>query len=373
MTRMIRFMARLGLQTATLLGLLIAAVAVTGSGNPQVSPVAGNGSDSMYIAMTPFGSTTSSTLHRISSAGVLDPATWTIPTSPTPTGNAMIGLAPSSDNRWAYYSVHLGELRSFDLVNNVAGPVVVTLSGSDGFLPPGNLLMLSNGNLLVLVETSLGTQFEVRQYTTAGALVQTYPLDPASADGDAPEVFRALDPSQFWVRTFPDGTRHTSLFTQYDLTSGASLTSFTVTNLNGGGQVPATCPCITLGAQTPTPVFIGTRQTLPIRRERTVPIPVLPGNARQKIVRLEIQFQPGTGLPADPPTSPKFFVRMSWDNGKTWSNERLMQAGREGAYVTRAFVNLLGSGRFPVVQIVTSDTFLPVLTNAFFTGAEGVH
>lgn len=356
---------------------LISAVAVTGSGNPETSPVGGNTSDSFYIAMTPFGFTTASTLHRIASDGTLSGTTWSLPTSATPNSNAMIGLAPSADNRWVYYTVQPpsgDELRSFDLVNNVPGPTLVTLLSSEAFIQPGNLLTLASGNLLVFLSTANDTAFEVRQYSTSGALIATYPLDPASANGDAPEIFRDRDPFKFWVRTFPDGTLHTSLFTQYDLTSGLALAHWTVTNLNGGGQVPATCPCIVMGVGSTSPApFIGTRQTLTIRRERTIALPILPGNAKTSISRLELQFQPGTGTPADPTVDPKFFVQMSWNNGKTWSNERLMSAGREGAYVTRAFANLLGAGRYPACRLVTSDTFLPVLTNCFFWSSEGTH
>jgi hypothetical protein len=112
---------------------------------------------------------------------------------------------------------------------------------------------------------------------------------------------------------------------------------------------------------------------LALRRERTVPLPIQPGNARQTLSRLEIQFQPGTGILTSPNQAPHFFAQISWDNGQTWSNERLMSAGREGAYLTRAYLNGLGAGRFPVVRLVTTDTFVPVLTDAFAWVTPGTH
>jgi len=253
---------------------LINSISTLGTGNPQTSPVAGNTTDSFYLAMTPFGFTTASTLYRVSAAGVLNPTSWSIPTSSTPNATAMIGLAPSPDNHWVYYTVQPpsgSQLRSFDLVNNVAGPVVLNLLTSEAFIQPGNLLMLANGNLLIFVATANETAFEVRQLTTAGALVRTYPLDPAAANGDAPEIFRALDPGQFWVRTFPDGTVHTSLFTKYDLATGATLTSFPVTNLDGGGQVPTTCPNIVMGGSLPAACAVGIPSPPPTNKPACAP------------------------------------------------------------------------------------------------------
>lgn len=252
-------------------------------------------------------------------------------------------------------------------------------------------LYLEDDTIVVVYYTngSAPTTVTAKRYDTTGAVLDTYTFGGAlyRTSLNPPRIGFALDsPSSFWITLKPQSDFGLSIYKNIKISDGSVLTTRNQANYLFGqyiGAATATPPArfgpeksgalLVMPVGAPPQVFIGSPASLSIRRERTVPIPVLPGNARQKIVRLELQFQPGTGLPADPTTSPQFFVRISWDNGKTWSNERLMQAGREGAYVTRAFVNLLGSGRFPVVQIVTSDTFLPVLTNAFFTGAEGVH
>jgi len=64
-------------------------------------------------------------------------------------------------------------------------------------------------------------------------------------------------------------------------------------------------------------------------------------------------------------------VRISFDNGQSWSSERVLSAGRTGAYYTRAFANGWGSGRWPVVEVSVTDESDWVLTDAFVTVAGG--
>lgn len=271
-------------------------------------------------------------------------------------------------------------IKRWDLVNNVA---LSNLVSPGVHMSAGTDFLVLQDDSIVYGNTATGI---VRYDGTSGTLLNTYTPPNSQPYHLSDRLASGVDATSFLLYQVDGSATNHTVFIK--VSDGTILENIARAVVSGGAQTgtatatpylwgpDATCPAwVTRVPFTPPPPvpFIGTRQTLPIRRERTVPIPVLPGNARQKISRLELQFQPGTGLPADPTTSPNFFVRMSWDNGKTWSNERLMNAGREGAYITRAFVNLLGSGRFPVVQIVTSDTFLPVLTNAFITGAEGAH
>lgn len=348
---------------------LVASITSLGSGNPQTSPIGGNTSDSFYIAITPFGFTTHSTVYRVSSAGVLDPTSWSIPTSSTPNSNALIGIAPSADNRWLYYTVQppTGDaLLSFDLINNVPGPTVLTLAPTEAFIQPGNLLMLPNGNLLVFVATNSETAFEVRQVTTTGVLVRTYPLAADAANGDAPELFRDYDPEFFWMRTFPDGTLHTSLFTQYSLTTGLQIVQWTSQNLNGSGQVPATCPNIVMGPEPPGTAKVGQRQTVPIKWVRRT------SQMSDELLWLffsefQLMFQPGVGQANDPGANPQIGLRWSNDGGNTWSNQRWVSAGLQGQYGTRAIWRMLGRARNRVWELTSTDPVVWAMVDAFAT------
>jgi hypothetical protein len=215
----------------------------------------------------------------------------------------------------------------------------------------------------------------VRRYSEAGSLLKSYVLTGVTHQASAARLSVDLASSDtFWVRTFDDISSATTKFWQFDVASGALVDSFTVPTDSGDpAKVPFSCPFFAWSGSPTQNVFVGTAATMPIRRERTVPLPVADGNARQTVSRLEVQFQPGTGIVDDPLGEPKFMLQVSWDHGKTWSNERLMNAGREGRYLTRAYVNIVGQGRYPVVRIVTSDTFLPIMTGCSVWITESAH
>jgi hypothetical protein len=244
----------------------------------------------------------------------------------------------------------------------------------------GPLLCLADGTVLACYNTNPVT---VLHYSAAGATLNTYTI--TGATGEIGGLASAIDdPNSFWIDTLgSDGVTHTlsniqvstgtvlSAIQYPEFANGIYLGTPTATPPSRFGADPAVGGFVVLRAIVPATVGIPT--TLALRRERTVPLPVQPGNARQTVSRLEIQFQPGTGIATSPTQNPHFFAQISWDNGQTWSNERLMSAGREGAYLTRAFLNLLGAGRYPVVRIVTTDTFVPVLTDAFVWVTPGTH
>jgi hypothetical protein len=284
-------------------------------------------------------------------------------------------------------------IKRWDLVNNIA---LSDLSGAITGFNAYDLLYLQDQTVLVGLLKATGSagnfQAMVEQYSTAGSLLHTYDFGQFWRNDLNPiRIGYALDsPASFWVRLAPNADHGTDTFKNIKISDGSTISTVNQANYLFGqyiGTATATPPSRfgqeKAGALLVAPldgiapsdinVFVGTAATMPIRRERTVPIPVADGNARQTISRLEVQFQPGTGIVDDPLGEPKFMLQVSWDHGKTWSNERLMNAGREGRYLTRAYVNIVGQGRYPVVRIVTSDTFLPIMTGCSVWITESAH
>lgn len=70
---------------------------------------------------------------------------------------------------------------------------------------------------------------------------------------------------------------------------------------------------------------------------------------------LELGIEPGVGLPTGQGADPILMLRRSDDGGHTWSFERWVTAGRQGAYGTRAWWNREGRSRNRVVEIVQTD------------------
>jgi uncharacterized protein YqgC (DUF456 family) len=351
-----------------------------GMGTIGVAPVSSDYVNTYYVAQN---GVSHARVKTCTTAGSVGGTTFTL-TPPT-----IGGMCVNPAATILYYAdgANGGNLLTWNLSGNVAGPTFYAGSGTN--LWGASAICLPNGARTGDVLFPFGptgvSSTQVLRFTPAGVLAQTYTL-PANLGGL--DVHLSIDPqypNTFWTRTFPVSV-NTTVYTQWSL-NGTIIQSFPFTTTGSATTMPTSCPMFGWSqVLSPPPSngpfapngpqnapFIGTRQTLKIRRERTAPLPILPGNARQTLSRLEIQLQPGTGTPGSPTADPKFFAQVSWNNGKTWSNERLMSAGREGAYLTRAFLNGLGAGRYPVVRVLTTDTFVPVLTDGFAWVTAGTH
>lgn len=326
-----------------------------------------------YVAHT-------TTLTAYTSAGSVI-ATWTIPS----VGNTDVIAVNTENTRMFYTTGNAGMsprfLGVYDLVNSVDLGPIVNLTIPQDFMLDLLYVPTTPPSLLVILTQDINATpalFAVNRYALDGTLIQSYPLPDDSEWNDDPRLSLNLaDPAFcFWVRAFPklslDPDVAHSIMRQVGIADGGVIS--VEYPLDDDTIIPFSCPFFAFGIKGPAQnVFIGTPVSLPIRRERTIALPIAPGNAKTTISRIELQFQPGSGTPGLPLANPKFFVQVSWDNGKNWSNERLMNAGREGAYQTRAFVNILGSGREPAIRIVTSDPFTAVLTDCFLSTSEGLH
>lgn len=93
----------------------------------------------------------------------------------------------------------------------------------------------------------------------------------------------------------------------------------------------------------------------PIRRVR-IP-PALHGEGERVFVdRLELFLEPGLApQPGQPYDNPQVLLQMSYDGGKTWSNERHASAGLTGQYQRRVAWPRCGSGWTVVCKFTCSD------------------
>jgi hypothetical protein len=79
---------------------------------------------------------------------------------------------------------------------------------------------------------------------------------------------------------------------------------------------------------------------------------------------LEVEFQPGMGVPVGQGVEPQAMLRWSDDGGRTWGNEHWVSAGAMGQFKTRARWNKLGRARDRVWELTCSDPVPWVVTSA---------
>lgn len=346
------------------------------------SPIGSNNRDKFYIAARPTTGSAAVIVYTIDTAGALGGTTWTLPSA-----SSIQVVAPLTDDSVLYWGANLGianlgVIHAWDLVNNVALPDVVSMGTTVQFAH--NMFVVNDTEILVLVGFSDADTYEVRRYSASGALLKTYDLGVAGAF-DTPEMWRDIDPTAFWARGFYAEDGSTSTLMKFDLSSGTVLTTFSVTNLDGGGQVPATCPLITLGPQLPvqslppwpiTPPFIagsGGLQNDPIRRLRRSPH-VFSDNKRVFLSRLEPYLRTGIGTTSGPGIDALVMLRVSRDGGNTYGTERMISAGELGNYVTRLQGYRFGQARDWVIELTVSDPNVPwVLADLFADLEEGTN
>jgi len=80
--------------------------------------------------------------------------------------------------------------------------------------------------------------------------------------------------------------------------------------------------------------------------------------------RLQIQFQPGVGLPTGQGSDPQAMLRWSNDGGSTWSNEHWRSIGQIGKYRNRVIWRRLGTARDRVFEVAVSDPVKAVIVSA---------
>ena len=91
-----------------------------------------------------------------------------------------------------------------------------------------------------------------------------------------------------------------------------------------------------------------------LRRVRRLPH-LSAENRRVSIDYLELECQRGVGLTVGQGSDPLITMRISYDGGETWGNDRSRSLGRKGVYTQRVRWNRCGAGRDPVIEFVSSD------------------
>lgn len=80
---------------------------------------------------------------------------------------------------------------------------------------------------------------------------------------------------------------------------------------------------------------------------------------------LQVDMQPGVGLPSGQGVNPQAMLRWSDDGGNTWSSEHWQTMGRIGEYRNRAIWRRLGQSRDRVYELSISDPVRRVIVDAW--------
>lgn len=107
-----------------------------------------------------------------------------------------------------------------------------------------------------------------------------------------------------------------------------------------------------------------------VRRLRRCPH-ILTDLQRQYFHELQIQFQPGVGLPTGQGENPQAMLRWSNDGGSTWSNENWVSIGQQGKYKNRAIWRRLGWARDRIFEVVVTDPIKAVIVSANLKAEAG--
>jgi hypothetical protein len=108
----------------------------------------------------------------------------------------------------------------------------------------------------------------------------------------------------------------------------------------------------------------------PIRRLRRAPH-LTTDLQRQFFDELQIQFQPGVGIPTGQGSDPQVMLRWSNDGGSTWSNEHWVSIGKIGAYQNRAMWRRLGWSRDRIFEVALTDPINPTIISANLKASAG--
>ena len=103
-----------------------------------------------------------------------------------------------------------------------------------------------------------------------------------------------------------------------------------------------------------------------LRRLRRLPH-ISQENRRLFLDRFEVEAERGVGLAAGQGSDPLLALRVSWDGGQTYGNERTRSLGRQGAFSQRLSWEQCGSGRDLVIELSCSE---PMPVNLFDGYAE---
>lgn len=332
-------------------------------------------SQTFYIGFEP-SAPAHAEVTTITSAGVLGPTVWTLAATGLTCG------APAADDTKLYYSAGgiSPAVKVWNLATDTAGSdLVAAISGY--FID--DMLTVPDGTLLVMYRQA-GQPVLVKHYAADGSTIRTVTL--GTAGGGGCKLAYAVDPATFWAWTHSVApTSGFSIFTNINISSGATVTTFQVPEFEDGAYQAAasstpgarfgpsfSCPLLVLRQPIPANTTPPTFDTvdLPIRRLRRSPH-LTTEQMRVFYHRFQLDLQPGIGTLTGQGVNPLVMLRYSDDGGFTWSNEIQMGAGAQGQYLTRVYALMLGSGRDRVWEVSTSDPNKWVWIAAYLESTTG--
>lgn len=362
----------------------------------EIVNVTTNRSDTFYVSTGYPYTVSAAVVTTISSTGVQGGTTWTLDETD------VIGIAVSPDETILYYVTNANNspVQRWDLVNDVAlSDLAAGVNANTHALR--SILCLSDGTVLVGYRNSTaGTEF-VRQYSAAGATLNTYSLDYSTSDV-ADFLMTDVTEANFWVWQH-DGltTNSTMYFNQIRISDGTILNRVTGASFDAGRYMYSetltpiarfgfskSCPAwITRSSITPTPpAYLNGPAALeyfeeqgflsdgnyPIVRVRRAPH-LADEQQRVFYKKFQLDLEAGVGLTTGQGSDPILQVRWSNDGGFTWSGWRTLQNGKVGQYRWRAIAYQLGMARDRVFEVRQSDPVKTVWLGAYLDFEEGLN
>ncbi|HEX7936769.1 MAG TPA: hypothetical protein VF573_27360 [Paraburkholderia sp.] len=359
----------------------IAGVVTSGVSN-VVSPLTSNGSDRFY-GCDRQGNTVA-TVSKFTAAGTIEDS-WDI----VSIGKQAQAIAVSLDETILYISrpkivspAQSMAIARWDLVNDIALTNLYTpVDGTYTTQVGRDLVVLGDGSMLWPVKLAGGSQkWQVLRISSAGALTMTYDVFTNVAAGSVIRI--RLDPadaSTFWAMDWPSGatTGDPERFQQIRLSDGVVVASAENTiKEQASSDAPLyapsqSCPLLITPVEIPVPSNDVTYHTVPLVEKRVRQAPHITNNLlRTYISECQIHLQAGIGQGTGQGADPQVMFQFSTNGGQTWSNERLLPAGRVGQFTRRCLTWRLGQGRDWVFRVSVTDPNVPWALVAAYLDVE---
>lgn len=249
-----------------------------------------DGVDTFYVGTAGSGGTHAK-ITTVSSAGVIGPTSWTLPSA----GLVCIGVNPAETVLY-----HMGQgsssgaaVKQWDLVNDLALSDLV--AGEVGYTPFHDLLVFADGTLVIGYRAA-GDGF-IRHYASDGSIIDQFEQTTTLRSDD--RLAFATDEDSFWLwrhRGAAGATVGISQFDQIQLSDGTVLNSIQGVQFETGAYSAAATatPLADFGHSFSCPFLV-------LRASATVPPPAIVSVSAMACERPTVQHIviTGTGFDAD--------------------------------------------------------------------------
>lgn len=266
----------------------------------------------------------------------------------------------SADQETLFYCSAGQSILRCNIVDETQGTAFSTLPTESGPRPGlRQIAMLGAGDGTDGLLVAEG--INVKRLNSAGAITQTYTPSVSARYQDIDKVILDPNGTTFWCADALSAS-----LAEFNIETGTQVSDIE-THLPPG-QVSGIAIYSTGGTPV-VPSFNTTTRT--IRRMRRAPH-LVTENIWQFFHKFELYLQTGVGLETGQGIDPQLMLRVSFDGGRTWSNERWVTAGNLGKYTTRAEWRRLGRGRDAVFEVTVSDPVLWAWIDAWLEADGGI-